>query len=259
MKSAIRFKLFSFLMLLSLSIGRVEANQELLIYTGITMVRPIAELAARFETKEKIKIQIIQGGSEDIYQSARKSRLGDIYFPGEPSYREKYLSEGLFGYHRLVGFNQIALFVQKGNPKKVQPKLTELLRKDIAVLIGNTDSGSIGLETKQTLDRFKLYDKVVTNAAFMMPDSRAINASLKKGEADLAINWRATAFFPDNKPFMDIVDLDPSIAEPQALLLIQLTFSKQAELARKFIDYVASPEGQLVFRNYGFVDAEGKR
>ena len=36
-------------------------------------------------------------------------------------------------------------------------------------------------------------------------------------------------------------------------------FSKQPELARKFIDYVASPEGQLVFRNYGFVDAEGKR
>jgi molybdate transport system substrate-binding protein len=259
MKSPTRFKLFSFLMLLALSVGRVEANHELLIYTGITMVRPIAELAARFETKEKIKIQIIQGASEDIYQSARKSRLGDIYFPGEPSFREKYLSEGLFGYHRLVGFNQIALFVQKGNPKKVQPKLTELLRKDIAVLIGNTDSGSIGLETKQTLDRFKLYDKVVTNAAFMMPDSRSINASLKKGEADLALNWRATAFFPDNKPFMDIVDLDPSIAELQALLLIQLTFSKKPELARKFIDYVASPEGQLVFRNYGFVDAEGKR
>ena len=58
---------------------------------------------------------------------------------------------------------------------------------------------------------------------------------------------------------MDIVDLDPSIAQLQALLLIQLTFSKQPELARKFIDYVASPEGQLVFRNYGFVDAEGKR
>lgn len=259
MKFPFLFKLLSMLMLHALSIGKVAASHDLLIYTGITMVRPIAELAARFETKEKIKIQIIQGGSEDIYQSARKSRLGDIYFPGEPTYRQKYLSEGLLGYHRVVGFNQIALFVQKGNPKKVQPQLSELLRKDLAVLIGNADSGSIGLETRQTLERFKLYDKVVANSAFMMPDSRSINASLKKGEADLALNWRATAYFPDNKSHLDIVDLDPSIAEPQALLLNQLTFSTRPDLARKFIDYVASPEGQLVFRNYGFLDAEGKR
>jgi molybdate transport system substrate-binding protein len=223
------------------------------------MVRPISELARRFEIKEKIKVEIIQGGSEDIYQSARRSREGDIYFPGEPSYRDKYLSEGLLGYHKVVGFNQIALFVQKGNPKRVQPKLSELLRKDLVVMIGNTDSGSIGLETKQTLDRYKLYEKVVSNAAFMMPDSRAINAFLKKGEIDLALNWRATAFFQDNKPYIDVVDLDPSIAEPQALLLNQLTFSKRPELARKFIDYVASPEGQLVFRNYGFIDADGRR
>lgn len=252
-------RLAAFLMLLALPISKAGASHDFLIYTGITMVRPVAELARRFELKEKIKVEIIQGGSEDIYQSARRSREGDIYFPGEPSFRDKYLSEGLLGYHKVVGFNQIALFVQKGNPKRVQAKLSELLRKDLVVLIGNTSSGSIGLETKQTLDRFKLYEKVVYNAAFMMPDSRAINASLKKGEADVALNWRATAFFPDNMGQIDIVDLDPSIAEPQALLLIQLTFSKRPELARKFIDYAASPEGQMIFRSYGFIDADGKR
>lgn len=252
-------KFYTSVMLLVLPVTQAMASHDLLIYTGITMVPPITEIAARFEAKEKIKIEIIQGGSEDIYQSARRSREGDIYFPGEPSYRQKYLSEGLLGYHQLVGFNQIAFFVRKGNPKKIKPELNELLRKDIAVLIGNNDSGSIGLETRQTLDRFKIYQKVVANAAFMMPDSRAINSSLKKGEADLAVNWRVSAFFPENKPYIDVVDLDPAIAEPQALLLNQLTFSKRPELARKFIDYAASPEGQLLFRKHGFIDAKGNR
>jgi molybdate transport system substrate-binding protein len=253
-------KLLSIFALVACPITQSFATtHDLLIYTGITMVRPIADLAARFEVREKVKIHIIQGGSDDIYQSARRSRSGDIYFPGEPSFRQKYLSEGLLGYYRVVGFNQIALFVQKGNPKKVQPQLSELLRKDLAVLIGSLDSGSIGLETKQTLDRFKLYEKVVANAAFMMPDSRSINTSLKKSEADLALNWRATAFFPDNQPHIDILDLDPAIAEPQALLLNQLTFSARPDLARKFIDYVASAEGQAVFRKYGFLDADRKR
>ena len=65
------------------------------------------ELARQFEQTEKVRIAISQGGSEDLYQSARRSRLGDIYFPGEPSYRARHLDEGLLGYYKLVGYNMI--------------------------------------------------------------------------------------------------------------------------------------------------------
>ena len=229
-------------------------ENSLLIYCGITMVRPITELARTFEQQEKIKISISQGGSEDLYRSARKSRTGDLYLPGEPSYRTKYLAEGLLGEFKVVGYNQMALFVPKGNPKKVQPDLKELLRKDLVLTIGNAESGSVGQESKAMLDRANLYPKVVSHAAFLMPDSRAINLALKRGDADLALNWRATAFFPDNAPQIDVVDLDPLVAKPQALLLNLLTFSQNPAAATKFMAYVASGEGQAVFRKYGFLD-----
>jgi molybdate transport system substrate-binding protein len=230
----------------------------MLIYCGITMVRPITELARSFEQREKVSIRIAQGGSEDLYQSAKKAQQGDIYFPGEPSYLDKHKAEGLLGDFKLVGYNQLAIFVQEGNPKKVKPELSELLRQDLTLVVGNAESGSVGLETKQVLDRFKMYPAVVKKAAFMMPDSRSLALSFKRGDADVALSWRATAFFPDNAPFMDAIALDPKIAEPQALLLIQLTFSKSPTLARKFIDYVASSEGQAVFRKFGFLDSSGK-
>ena len=233
-------------------------TNSLLIYCGITMVRPITELATNFERREHIKIRIAQGGSEDLYQSVRKSRLGDLYFPGEPSYRDKYLSEGLLGDYKVVGYNQLAILVQKGNPKKVKPELKELLRKDLVLMIGNAQSGSVGLETRQTLDRFDLYPQVVSKAAFLMPDSRSLALSMKRGEADVTLSWRATAFFPDNAPHMDTIDLDPKITPPQGLLLIQLTLSRNPEMARKFSDYVASPEGQATFRKFGFLDASQK-
>lgn len=229
-------------------------EKELLIYCGITMVRPITELARHFEQTEKIRVTISQGGSEDLYQSARRSRLGDIYFPGEPSYRARHQAEGLLGYYKVVGYNQVSIVVPKGNPKQVKPDLKELLRKDLALILGNVESGSIGQESKRVLDGARLYPKAVAKAALMMPDSRAINLSLRRGEGDIALNWRATAFFPDNAPHLDVVDLDTRVAEPQALLLIQLNFSKQPALAQKFIDFAASPEGQAVFRKYGFLD-----
>ena len=60
-------------------------------------------------------------------------------------------------------------------------------------------------------------------------------------------------------PIADAFDVivgsgDVKVAKPQALLLIQLSFSKNPALAGKFIDFVASPEGQAVFRKYGFLD-----
>lgn len=233
-------------------------TQELLIYCGITMVRPITELARQFEAREGVRILVSQGGSEDLYQSAQKSRRGDLYLPGEPSYRDKHIAEGLLGDFKLVGYNQMALLVKKGNPKRVRPALRELLRKDLVATIGSSNSGSVGQEGKRMLDREKLYPEVIAKAAFLMPDSRALNLSLKRGEADVALNWRATAFFPDNEPYIDAVDLDPQVAQPQALLLMQLTFSQHPALARKFIDFVASPAGQAVFRKHGFLDAQRK-
>lgn len=234
-------------------------NGSLLIYCGITMVRPITELARNFEQREKIKINIAQGGSEDLYQSAKKSRLGDIYFPGEPSYLKKHMADGNFGDYKLVGYNQIALFVQKGNPKQVKSDLNELLRKDLVLMIGNAESGSVGQETKQLLDKYKLYPRVLKQAAFLMPDSRSLALSLKRQEADITLSWRATAFFPDNAPYIDAIDLDPGVATPQELLLIQLNFSKNPQVARRFIDYVASEEGQAVFRKFGFLDNKLRR
>lgn len=232
--------------------------EELLIYCGITMVRPMTELARVFEQREGVRILVAQGGSEDLYQSAKKSRRGDLYLPGEPSFRDKHLADGLLGDYEVVGYNQMALFVQKGNPRQVKPSLHELLRKDLVVAIGSAQSGSVGQESKDMLDRLNLYPQVIAKAAFMMPDSRALNISLRRGEADLTLNWRATAFFPDNEPYVDVIDLDPAQAKPQALLLNLLTFSRQPELARRFIQFVRSAEGQAVFRKYGFLDAQLK-
>ena len=253
----LRFLIIGTVSLLPALLHAEPAN--LMIYCGITMVRPISELARSFELREKVKVDIAQGGSEDLYQSARKSRHGDIYFPGEPSYRDKHLSEGLLGDYRIIGYNQLALFVQKGNPKHVASNLNELFRKDLVVMIGNAESGSVGQATKQMLDTLSIYPKVVSKAAFLMPDSRTINISMKRQEADLTINWRATAYFPENATHIDVIDLDPAIAKPQALMLMPLSFSKSPQLAKKFIDHVASPEGQATFRKFGFLDSQGNR
>jgi molybdate transport system substrate-binding protein len=236
-----------------------SAKPELLLYCGITMIRPMAEIAQTFEKRENVKITLAQGGSEDLYQSARKSGVGDLYLPGEPSYRTKHMKEGLLGEVVTVGYNQMALMVQKGNPKQVKADPRELLRRDLTVILGNAESGSVGQEAKSILDSLGIYHKAIKAAAFLAPDSRSLMNAMKKKEADLTMSWRATGFFADNLTTVDTIDLDPKLARPQALLLNLLTTSRNQELARRFMSFAAGNEGQAIFRKHGFLDNSSTR
>ena len=218
------------------AIGQQPARPELLVYCGITMVRPMTEIARTFEQKENIKITIAQGGTEDLYQSAKKSGLGDLLLMGEPSYRDRHIAEGLLGDFVTVGYNQIAIMVRKGNPKQVKADPKELLRPDVTMIIGNAESGSVGQESKRILESVNLYQQVVDKAISLASDSRSLNNAMKKGEADVMLNWRATGFFPDNAEVIDVIDLAPALAKPQALLLNLLNSSKNQDLARRFME-----------------------
>jgi len=252
----IRSTILTFISLLLLAGGKAFAQEptELLLYCGITMVRPMTEIARAFERRENVTIRIAQGGSEDLYQSAKKSGMGDWYLPGEPAYRDKHLAEGLLGEYATVGHNQMALMVAKGNPKQVKADPRELLRKDLVAIVGNAESGSVGLQAKTLLDRLGIYPQVVRAAAFLAPDSRSLMRAMKNGEADVTLNWRATAFFPDNAAHVDVIDLPAGLARPQPLLLNLLKSSRHVELAKRFLDFAAGPEGQAIFRKHGFLD-----
>ena len=252
-------KLFTGLSLLSMLllafVAQAEATKpEMLIYCGITMIRPMTEIARLYEQRENVKIALAQGGSEDLYQNLKKSGVGDLYLPGEPTFRSKYLAEGLLSDVVTVGYNQLAIMVKKGNPKHVKGDVKELLRNDVTIIIGNAESGSVGKETKDVLSAAGIYSKVLDATVYLAPDSRGLNNAMKSGEADVILNWRATGFFPDNAKAVDVIDLNPKLAPPQALLLNLLSFSKNKEQAKRFMHFAAGEEGQAVFRKFGFLD-----
>lgn len=227
---------------------------ELLVYCGITMAHPIQEIAHLVEQEKKVRIVITQGGSEDLYKSLAASRKGDLYLPGSASYRKRHLDEGLLGDAAHVGYNQIAMIVKKGNPKNIQGDLNSLTSPDFGVVIGNAETGSVGRESKRVLDQLGIYQQVMENAVYLTTDSRNLNRALREGDADVILNWRATAFFEENQAQMQVLDLDPALAKPKKLLLNKLSFSSHPEVANYFMELAASQRGQAIFRKYGFLD-----
>jgi len=232
-------------------------KETVLIYCGITMVNPVKEISTILEKELDVKIVMTQGGSADLFNALKTSNTGDIYIPGEERYIKDYSPQGYFeDYMKYIGYNQAAIFVQKGNPSKVQ-NLKDLLRTDISTMLCDYNTGSIGKMTKTILENYggkKFFEDAYLNAVEVGTDSRNINAALNKKSVDMSINWKSTVTFVENVGTIDVVEIDEKYAPKMHIPAILLKSSKNKDIAKKIIDYMASKNGQAIMKKYGFVD-----
>ncbi len=233
-----------------------EAERELLIYCGITMIKPMTEIAELIEAQYPCRITITKGGSGNLLKSIRVNQVGDLYLPGSESYIATCLKDGTVTERVHVGHNKAALMVQKGNPRGITADLNNLLRDDYYVVIGNPKSGSIGRETQKILESKGIFNRVTANARHLTTDSKDLIKVLADKEADLVVNWYATATWPENEPYVDALPIDSRFAKPKNLVLGLLKYSRYPEIAREFMALAASAEGRAIFKKYGLYHDE---
>jgi len=230
-----------------------KSESDLTIYSGITMVRPLKEVVERFEKQYRVSIHIEQGASNYLYKTINLEKHGDIFLPGSNYYRTTYKKDGHMTYHKLVGFNRLALVTAKGNPKAIELKIDSLLDPHYSVVLPSPDSSSVGKAAENLLKELGIRDDVYKNVSYFTTDSHKINQAVREGKADIALNWYATTFWKESKFVVDAVIIDPTLSKPKQLELNLLSFSKKPELARRFIDFATRPENLESFHKYGFL------
>ncbi len=229
----------------------VAKKKELLIYCGVTMIKPMMEIKTIIEKENNCSILITKGGSGNLLKSLKINKVGDMYLPGSDSYIEKCKEENLISDTVFVGYNKAALMTQKGNPKKITSDLNNLTRKDLRVVIGNPDSGSIGKETKKILSKKGIFDDVIDNSFILTTDSKKLFQVLKDKDADLVINWFAVSKWDEYKDFVTVIEIDEKYAKKKKLVIGLLKISKHPEISKKFMDYAKSAKGKAIFTKYG--------
>ena len=233
---------------------RLEQKKELLIYSGMTMITPVMELAALFEEQENCTVKLSYGGSFHVENSIKVNKVGDLYLPGDESFINHFIEDGTVTDTREVGYNQAAIMVRKGNPKQLTNDLSRFTDSSLAVVIGAENGGAIGRETKNIFSGLEIYDDVVQNAIYLSTDSKGLARAIRNRDADLTINWKAMAFLPENRETIDMIELDDKHARKRKLVFCLLSYSRNKNLARKFLDLAVSEQGKDIFKRYGFLD-----
>ncbi len=226
-------------------------QKELLIYCGITMIKPMREIANVIERQESCKITITKDGSGNLLKSIRLNKIGDLFLPGSESYISKAMEEGLITKTIHVGYNKAAIMVKKGNPKNIPPNLSSLTNPDYYVIMGNPESGSIGKETKKILEQKQIYSEVLKNTKQLTTDSKDLTLMIKEDVADLTINWFATATWHENTNHIEALPIDKKFAQKKKLILAKLIFTTNPNIVEKLMNFAASEEGKAIFLKHG--------
>ena len=225
------------------------AKAVITVYSGAGMRKPMDKIGIAFEQKYDVEVKYNYAGSNTLLSQMELTKIGDCYMPGATMYIEKAKEKGLVDYEKPVAYHIPVIAVLKGNPAKIK-SLKDLAGPGIRIISGDPKAAAIGKLGVEILKKNGIYDAVWRHVVATTATVNELIIYLCMGQADASIIWKASLLGTEDKT--DIV----TIAKKQNLIKVisigRLTFSKNKEMAKKFVDFVTSSEGKLIFEKSGF-------
>jgi len=190
-----------------------------------------------------------------LLSQIKLSKKGDVYFPGSIDFIEQAKKDGVIDESTVTPIVYLvpAINVQKGNPKNIK-SLKDLCKPGLKVIIAHPESVCLGVFAVELFEKFfnaeekrALRENIVSYAESC--EKTASSIALKT--CDAVIGW--SVFEHWNPELIETVKLDPAeIIRVSYLAVATTKYAQNPKTARKFIDYMKSPEGLKCFKKFKY-------
>lgn len=232
---------------------------ELLLFCGAAFKKPIDEAISLYEKRSGTKIHASYGGVKTVMSQAMLIKQGDVLVVPSPDIMDTAVEKGVVHKGSIRGFSYAvpSIIVHKGNPKNIK-RLNDLLRHDVRFAMANPENVYIGMLAAEIFERNLsrsemdiLKKKVLTYAE----DISKLTTYLIMNQVDAVLGFDFLKGWNPDKT--DMVKLKKEeiirIGAGQAGVM---TYSRDTEKAKKFIEFLLSVDGQNIFRKYGYIATE---
>ncbi|MEP6894934.1 MAG: molybdate ABC transporter substrate-binding protein [Chloroflexota bacterium] len=200
-----------------------------------------------FAGSQALQTQIEQGAPADVFASASKSYMDTLV---KDSYVTADIPQNFLN-------NKLVIILPASNPAALG-KLEDLANPNIKLVIA-AEAVPVGKYALQALD---LMDakfgsgykaKVLANVVSKEDNVKQVVAKVQLGEADGGIVYTSDAVAA---PDLKTIDIPAELNVIAKYPIAPLVKSANADLAKAFIDYVLSADGQAVLQKWGFAPAK---
>lgn len=234
------------------------AAAELHVGAAASLSDVLRELSATFERNTGARVHLNLGGSNVVARQIAEGAPADVFFSADElrmnELAQRHLVDGLSRRDLLT--NTIAVVVprQSALPLRVPADLTSPAVRRIAV--PSPSAVPAGIYARQALISLALWSSM-QHKVVQTENVRAALAAVAAGNAECAIVYRTDALVERRVAIAFEITgrAAPRIVYPAAAL----THARDLALARRFVDFLASPFAARTFRRYGFEVLSGRR
>lgn len=228
--------------------------KELLVFAAGGTKAPVDAAAAAFQQKYGTKITINYGGGGEVLSNMVMAKKGDVFIAPEQRFMNSAKKQGAVdtaATPTVLAYMIPVIGVQKGNPLNIQT-LADLGKRGVKIAMGNPDTTLLGEVGPEILKKAGVYDTVNPNIVTNVPQVNTIITDLKTKQVDAGIIWHY--FSVTNASDVDIIwipaEYITGIGEIQAAVT---TYSQESWTAQQFINFLASVDGQAIFKQNGYI------
>lgn len=236
--------------------GNAFAQDEVTIFAAASTTDAITEIGTLYAGKGLGSIKTSFASSSTLAKQIASGAPADVFLSANEKWMT-YLEEQKLtvpdSRHNLLS-NRIVLIAPADSPVtriEVAPgvSLTAALGKDGRLAISDPEHVPAGMYGRNALQRLGSWDQVKDRLA-PMKDVRAALTLVSRGETPLGLVYATDAAISEK---IRVVGTFPADSHPPILYPVAaVSGGRQAE-ARRFIDFLRSPEARTIFEKYGFV------
>jgi len=242
------------IMALVLGMAAAASAETLVVYSGAGLMHPMDDLKARFEKAHPgVNIQMVYGGSGELFGMIATRKAGDVFIPGAQKYIEDAIENGFVAKEsaRNLCYHVPVILVPADNPGKVE-EIADLSRKGLRVGLADEKAAAIGKVSKEILDKNQITEAVLANCVVRPSTTNQLLIYVATGQVDAVIAWEDQALWGQAKGKVKMVRIPNKQNAIKTNPVGVLTFSGQKKLAQELVDYLSSDEGKKVWAEWGF-------
>jgi molybdate transport system substrate-binding protein len=227
----------------------MSKQNHLHVFSAGAVAPPIKKCAEEFKAEFRTEFEFTVGKAENLIEEIAETKKGDLLTCGSEFILDHAQLKGLVlkETRRSLGSRTSAILVQTGNPKKIK-SMSDLAKEGIRV--GVSVSGCLTGVWDDLATKSGFTEQIRKNTVAYADGCGGLMSFINKKRVDAILGW--DAFKNLNMQTMDIIELPKDLQVHRSTAIGVIAFSKNKELAEKFIDFLVSEKGKKIYDEYGW-------
>ncbi|MCL5958699.1 MAG: molybdate ABC transporter substrate-binding protein [Chloroflexi bacterium] len=225
---------------------------ELIVSAAVSLSDALKEIKAAFEAENPgAKINCNLGASGDLQLQIEQGAPADLFLSAGKKQMDALESRGLLleGTRRDIAANALVLIVPKSSALGIIG-FSDLTKPEVQKLsIGNPATVPAGDYAQQTLQKLGLWD-AIQGKLIQGENVRQVLTYVETGEVDAGLVYSTDARTASQATV--VAEAPAESHKPIIYPGAVIKSTKQPDLAKAFLTYVAGPKGQGILARYGF-------